>query len=414
MAGLPIHILAKPVGATCNLACTYCFYSDKTDVVGPPVRMSESVLRAWITQAFAGWEGAEVPFLWQGGEPTAAGLGFYERAFALQQELGDGRPVSNHVQTNGMLVDADWAALFADHDVLVGLSIDGPRALHDSVRQDRKGQGSFDRVMAGFEVLAKAGVRCNTLTTVGAHNAHAPREVYRFLRDLGHGHLQFIPLVECVGPGGDLASPGALGGTLTPFSVGASAWGTFLTEVFAAWLAQDVGRVHVRTFESALGAWCGQAPTVCVLGPDCSAALVLEANGDVFCCDHYVYPEHRLGNVGERSLRSMHRSPAMRRFAAAKTAEASAECRACPWWTACHGDCPKHRIVRTPSGEPISHLCEGYRRFFATADPWLRSMRDALQEGRPAASVSQKPPPRAARNAPCPCGSGRRTKRCCG
>jgi uncharacterized protein len=405
-AAAPFHALTKPAGSICNLACSYCFYLEKVHLYrgGGSLRMSKEVLDAYIRDYIAAQPGSEVHFAWQGGEPTLLGLEFFREAVALQERYAGGRIVKNAFQTNGILLDAEWAEFFARHEFLVGLSIDGPRELHDAYRVDRGGQPTFERVMAGLEALKARKVEFNTLTTVNRKNARHPGEVYRFLKKTGSGYIQFIPIVErdapaagtvpglWLAPPPDHPSMADADSAATPWSVRPADYGEFLCRIFDEWVGQDVGRVFVQQFDAALANWVGEPPGICVFSNNCGRAVAVEHNGDIYSCDHYVYPEYRLGNLLNTSFASMVDSPVQRRFGEAKSAALPRYCRECPVEFACHGECPKHRFLRTPDGEPgLNYLCAAYRRFFTHIDSPMRTMAALLQAGRAPAEIMQIP-----------------------
>ncbi|MFA6108660.1 MAG: anaerobic sulfatase maturase [Candidatus Latescibacterota bacterium] len=429
------HVMAKPVGPACNLRCRYCFYLEKERLFrdrSGPGRMDDEVLERYVRQYLEAHDAPVVEFAWQGGEPTLAGLDFFRRAVALQERYGAGRRITNALQTNGVLLDEEWAEFLAAHRFLVGVSVDGPRELHDRYRIDRGGQPTFDRVLASLRLLRRHGVEFNTLTAVQRHNAGHPSEVYAFLREEGSGYLQLIPILErrAVAPGPDDLS--LIGpehdrpSEVTGWSVGAAEYGRFLCRIFDEWVRADVGRVFVQPFDVALGAWLGQPSSLCVFAETCGRALVLEHNGDLYACDHYVYPEYRLGNLREQFLGELVSGPELQRFGLDKRDRLPTVCRQCRYRFACNGGCPKHRFRRAPDGESgLNYLCAGYRSFFAHIDPYMQVMAAAINQGRTAAGVipwarqldeqaaaRRRGPP--GRNDPCPCGSGRKHKQCCG
>ena len=428
-ANRPFHVTAKPAGPLCNLDCAYCFYLQKEALYpGRPVKagwtMPDEVLEAFVRDYIASQLGDDVTFTWQGGEPTLLGIGFFRRVVALQQRYAEGRRIDNALQTNGVLLDAEWGAFLREHDFLVGVSIDGPRELHDRYRTDKGGQPTFDAVVRGVRVLQASGVTFTTLTVVHGDNARRPIDVYDFLVDLGSRFLQFIPLVERVGEPGRhqgpaLAPPETIVAPVTPWSVRPDDYGSFLCAVFDRWVRRDVGRVAVQVFEVALESWLGLPQSVCLFRETCGDAMALEHNGDVYACDHYVYPAHRVGHVLDRSLSTLLASPAQRRFGDAKRDALPGECRHCGVRFACHGECPKNRFAVTSSGEQgLNHLCPAYKRFFTHVDPYMRFMAGRVSEGRPAADVMpwarRRDAERVGRIDPCPCGSGREHARCCG
>lgn len=427
--------MAKPAGPNCNLRCEYCFYLEKPDVLGPgPRRMDDELLERFIRQRIEGSPGPEVEFAWQGGEPTLAGLPFFRRAVELQRKHARGRRITNAFQTNGTRLDDEWAAFLARHRFLVGISLDGPKDFHDAFRRSRTGQPSFDRVMRGVRFLKKHRVEFNTLTTIHRGNSGSASEIYRFLVDeVGSRYLQFIPIVER-----EVAAPSVEGRRLfrpgdgeaaprvTDWSVLPRDYGNFLIQIFDGWVRRDVGRVFVQMFDDALANWVGAPGAVCVHSESCGDAVALEANGDVFSCDHYVYPEYRLGNIRRAPLRELVASPIQQAFRRLKRGGLPPECRRCAVRFACHGGCPKHRFLPADDGSPTrNYLCEGYRNFFTHVDAPMRTMAALLRVRRspaeimtmlrrrtPDATPSMNPGiPSTAR---CPCGSGRSFGTCCG
>ncbi|MCS7048178.1 MAG: anaerobic sulfatase maturase [Verrucomicrobiae bacterium] len=416
--------MIKPVGPICNLDCRYCFYLEKEKLFSPTenFRMPDAVLERFIQHYIESQPVPVITFAWQGGEPTLLGVDFFRKAVALQQRYANGKRIENALQTNGVLLDDEWGAFLAENQFLVGLSVDGPRELHDRYRVDKKQQPTFDRVMRGLEVLKKHHVEFNTLTVVHRHNARHPLEVYRFLKDIGSRYLQFIPLVERLPDaearalGLDLAGPPSpdavtASSEVTRWSVLPEDYGEFLVHIFDEWVRQDVGQVFVQLFDVALANWMGEPPGLCVFMERCGAAVAMEHNGDVYSCDHYVYPHYRLGNVLNASLGEMVQSAFQQKFGRDKSDTLPAYCRRCDVRFACHGECPKHRFLRTPDGEPgLNYLCAAYKRFFHHIDPFMRRMTQLIQSGLPAAHIMFLT---ARRNDPCPCGSGRKFKQCC-
>lgn len=404
MARAPFHVLTKPVGSLCNLACRYCFYLEKAKLYpgATDFRMKPDVLERYVRDYIAAQPGDTVHFGWQGGEPTLLGVPFFRAAVALQRKYANGRTIANAIQTNGVLLDDEWGEFLAREKFLVGLSIDGPRELHDAYRVDRGGQPSFDRVMAGLEVLKRHRVEFNTLTTVHRKNARQPLLVYRFLREIGSGFIQFIPIVERSAPENDtglwLAPPpdhpdsDDLDRQVTAWSVRPADYGEFLCRIFDEWVQRDVGRVFVQHFDAALANWAGAPAGICVFSEKCGRALAVEHNGDVYSCDHYVYPAYRLGNVKEASLAALVDSPGQTAFGEAKSSTLPQYCRECPVRFACHGECPKHRFLKTPTGEPgLNYLCHAYRRFFTHIDPAMRTMAMLLRSGTAPAQIMAIP-----------------------
>lgn len=447
------HLLAKPTGATCNLDCAYCFFLSKEMLYpGSRFRMADELLEAYIRQLLAAHTTPDVQVAWQGGEPTLMGLPFFERSLALvEQYRRPGVRVSYTIQTNGTLLDDAWAAFFKRHDFLVGISIDGPQAMHDAYRVDKGGQPTFDRVMRGLHYLQTHGVEYNTLTTLHHANADHPIAVYRFLRDVCQSRfIQFIPIIERVPvqeadrarADGHLAAPGQVntspwsswrdrplytqeGEWVTDRSLRPEQYGDFLIGVFEEWVRRDVGTVYVQMFDVALANWVGEPPGLCVHSKTCGLALAIEHNGDLYACDHFVEPAYKLGNILETPMIELVASPQQQKFGQDKFDTLPAYCRACDVRFACHGGCPKDRFLHTPDGEPgLNYLCAGFQRFFHHIDAPMRMMAGLLRQQRAPAEIMGHYRARdrrlaeafaaAGRNDPCPCGSGIKFKACHG
>jgi uncharacterized protein len=430
-----VHVMAKPSGAVCNIDCTYCFYLEKEKLYpekGKNWRMSDETLALYVRQYIEAQDVPEVNFAWQGGEPTLMGVDFFRKAVLLQQQYANGKTITNAFQTNGTLLDDEWGAFLGEHKFLIGISIDGPQEMHDRYRIDKGGHPTFDKVMQGVEVLKKHKVEFNTLTVLQAHNAQYPIEVYRFLKDMGSYFMQFIPIVERIAeqPGPDLLTlvdPHFEDKTkVSNWSVSATQYGRFLCAIFDEWVRQDVGKYFVQIFDVALGAWLGQNPSLCIFAETCGDALIIEHNGDLYSCDHFVYPEYNLGNVHDLSIREMVASPHQRKFGTDKRDTLPQYCRDCDYRFACNGGCPKHRFIHTPDGEKgLNYFCKGYKMFFKHADPYLRVMANEVARGRPASQVMQwikhreqmqmvEKMKQVGRNDVCPCGSGKKYKHCHG
>jgi uncharacterized protein len=377
----PFHLMLKPAGAACNLACEYCYYLAKqAHYPGSGLRMSEETLAQITTAYLAAHPGPEVVFGWQGGEPLLAGLELFRTALALQQQHAHpGQRVLNTLQTNGTLVTEEWAEFFAAHGFLVGVSTDGPPDLHDRYRHDRGGGPSYVRAARGLRTLQQHGVEVNALATVNRTTAEHPLRVYHHLLDLGFRHLQFIPIVERQSPASRKA---------TPWSVRPEPLGEFLCAIFDHWARHDVGEVFVQTFESALNVWLGRAPTQCVHASVCGHALAVEHTGDLYACDHFVFPEHRRGHVTPETLAALVAGEAQQAFGQVK-ADLPEECRACQARPLCGGDCPKHRLRLGADGKPLSYLCPAYRRFFGHTAEVLSAMAGEIRAGRSAAGVME-------------------------
>ena len=413
----PFHLMAKPTGAKCNLDCKYCFFLEKESLYpGSRFRMSDDIQEAFIRQTLEAQSAPEVTITWQGGEPTLMGLPFFRRAITLARQYA--RPtqrVSHQIQTNGTLLNDEWCEFLRENRVLVGISLDGPRAMHDEFRVDKLGRPTFDSVMRGVRLLQKHGVDYNILATLHAANQDHPVEVYRFFRDeVGTDWVQFIPIVERL--------PGTDGVTnVSPRSIDPLKYGTFLIGVFDEWVRRDVGRVFVQDFEVALRCWMGLPATLCIHAETCGDAMALEHNGDVYSCDHFVNPEHLLGNLMETPLVQIVTSKQQRAFGLAKRDTLPEMCRACDVRFACQGGCPKDRLTTTPEGDPnLNYLCPGYMAYFRHIDRPMRMIAGLLEKGQPADAVMDllareraEARVKVGRNAPCPCGSGKKYKKCC-
>ena len=422
-----IHVLAKPTGSTCNLNCDYCFYLKKESLYpGSRFRMSDEVLEAYLAQLIAAHRTDTVTVAWQGGEPTLMGLDFFRRAVALQEKhRRPGMRFENTLQTNGTLLTDEWCAFLRENNFLVGISIDGPPRIHDVHRKDKAGGPTSKRVLHGLRLLQRHGVETNVLVTVNRINAESPLEVYRFLRDEAKvSWIQYIPAIERMQAG--VVSAHQEGTSVSPRSVTPEQWGTFLTAVFDEWVRNDVGKVFVQTFEAAVRSWLGLGSSgMCVFDPTCGHGLALEHNGDLYACDHFVEPGHLLGNILKTPMADLAASKRQQQFGRAKLESLPRFCRECAVRFACHGECPRNRFLTTPEGEPgLNYLCAGYKSFFEHADTSLKLLAELLRRGRPAgqimsllAQVEEQTRPdsgKTSRNAPCPCGSGLKYKRCHG
>lgn len=424
------HVMAKPIGPICNLDCKYCFYLEKESLY-PQVEkwaMSEEVLDGYIRQYIEAQDAPVANFAWQGGEPTLLGVEYFRLVAALEKQYANGKRITNALQTNGVLLNDEWGEFLRENQFLVGISIDGPRSLHDAYRVDKGGQPTFDRVMRGIETLKRHSVDFNTLTTLHRANADSPLEVYRFLKEIGSGYIQFIPIVERISQqvtsnGLQLVSPEFRDAAhVAPWSVAPLQFGKFLCAIFDEWVRQDVGRYFVQLFDVSLEMWAGMEASLCVFRRTCGAALAIEHCGDLYSCDHFVYPQNRLGNIMESPLKSLVESVQQHDFGEAKESNLPRYCRECDVRFACNGECPKHRFLNTPDGEPgLNYLCAGYKMFFRHIDPYMRFMAAELAAHHPPANVmswvaaqdARAKFEKACRNDPCPCGSGRKFKHCC-
>jgi uncharacterized protein len=391
------HVLAKPSGPDCNLDCDYCFYLEKEQFYPSPEprRMSLDVLESFIRQKIEGHQLDLVHFTWQGGEPTLLGLDFFKHVVRLQKKFAGDKQIENGFQTNGLLLTDEWGQFFKQNQFLVGLSIDGPEAIHDRYRIDKGGNGTHERVMKALQLLQTHGVQFNTLTVVNARNQDHADEVYDFLKSTGSAHWQFIPIVERIREqDGKLAAPNEQEGcTLAKYSVDPKAYGRFLVGIFQRWVKEDVGKIFIQHFEAALAGQLGMTPGVCIWNEYCGQALAIEHNGDVYPCDHYVFPEYKLGNIMETPLENMVNSVEQDLFGNAKLWGLTRDCRLCEVKYLCHGECPKHRFSKSSTGEENhNYLCEGYKDFFTTIHPLLVEMADLYDNGIPIQDVMKGMP----------------------
>lgn len=396
-ASRPFHVMAKPIGPQCNLRCSYCFYLEKEALFPQRSsrRMNDDTLEAFVRHYIGAQHGDRVVFAWQGGEPTLLGIDYFRKVIALQRRYADGRRIENALQTNGTLLDAEWGAFLKEHEFLVGISIDGPAALHDRHRLDLQRRGTLRAVLRGLEVLQRHDVAFNTLTCVSTANCDKPLEVYRFLKRIGSRHLQFIPVVELAADKADCGDGLKLrvpmrrpDGTprLAPWSITGEQWGRFLTAIFDRWVQHDVGEVYVDMFELSLAKWLGIRGGMCVHNETCGDALAVEHDGTVYSCDHYVYPEFRLGSILDQTLSELVDSPQQQAFGLDKRQGLSAQCLRCPVLFACNGGCPKHRFT-AKNAEAHSHLCAGYFAYFNHIDPPMRVMANLYRRGQSPAMI---------------------------
>ena len=399
---LSFNIMLKPAGSLCNLDCNYCYYLDKAAIYGgrEPV-MTEEMLETVVREYIAANDVPEVSFNWHGGEPLVLGLDFYRKAVDFERKYADGKQILNTIQTNGTLLNREWTEFFRKNGFLVGISIDGPKDIHDRYRKDKGGAPTFDKVLRGVGLLYSGGVEFNTMSTVNKASEGRGLEVYQFLKSIGSRYMQFMPVVEHVkyplnaagkpvkGARPFIVDPKEENAQIAPWSVSDIAFGKFLCDIFDYWVRNDVGRYYVNQFDAALANWYGTQPGTCVYAETCGGNAVIEHNGDLYPCDHFVYPKYRLGNIAEQSIQEMMGSGAMVRFGIDKRNALPGRCRRCEWAFACHGECPKHRFAATESGETgLNALCAGYRKFFAHVAPYMDFMKDQLnKEEAPAAVI---------------------------
>lgn len=417
------HVMTKPIGPICNLDCEYCFYLDKEKLYPNTrsFRMTDEVLENYVRQYIEAQKVDEVTFAWQGGEPTLMGVEFFRRAVEFQKKYRrTGMRIQNSFQTNGTLLNDEWARFLKRNNFLIGLSIDGPPKLHDRLRYDKHGRPSSKDVLRGLKLLQKHGVDYNVLCVLNRYNADYPLELYRYFKSLGVEFLQFIPAVEHLE-----------GRNVSECSVEAKQYGKFLCAIFDQWVMNDIGKIFVQIFDIALEAWLGYKPSLCIFSETCGDAMAIEHNGDLYSCDHFVFPEYHLGNIAEKSMGEMVDSQFQRKFGTDKRDNLPVYCQECEVRFVCNGGCPKNRFIQTPTGEDgLNYLCAGYKMFFNHIDEPMRLMAAALEAGRPANSISpvmreegnrqltgtvvrSETAEKVGRNSPCPCGSGKKHKHCC-
>jgi uncharacterized protein len=423
------NVMLKPAGPSCNLNCTYCYYLEKNKLYGTGnMKMSDQLLEEFTRQYIEANEVPVVTFTWQGGEPTLMGLEFFQKAIEYQKRYSGGKRIENAFQTNGTRLNDGWCKFFTDNKILVGISIDGAEHNHDRYRKTASGGPTFKRVMKGIELLHKHKVEFNTLSVVNDYNVHYASETYRFLKKTGSGFMQFLPVVERISSdAGDndmkLVAPVHGRADVTSWSVDASDFGKFLVTIFDEWVRNDVAKYFVQIFDTTLANYVGEPPGLCVFNETCGDALVMEHNGDLYSCDHFVYPEYFLGNITETPLIDLAKSQHQFDFGIDKRNTLPRYCLQCEVRYACHGECPKHRFILTPDGKPgLNYLCEGYKLFFRHVEPYMDFMARELKSKRAPANVMnwirnkenqvvKHVMPE--RNDPCPCGSGKKFKNCC-
>lgn len=424
------YVMSKPTSSVCNLDCTYCYYLEKEKLYPEQKNylMDDDTLERYVQQYIQAQDVDQVHFVWQGGEPTLAGLPFYKKALELQKKYANGKEIFNSLQTNGILLNDEWCQFFHRNQFLIGLSIDGPEDLHDAYRVTRQGRPTFTKVINAIEFLKKHKVEFNTLTVINNINVKHPERVYEFLKSTGSSFLQFIPLIEREAQkveDGDLyyIDPNyTKKANVTDWSVDASEYGRFLNRIFDIWVRKDIDKVYVQMFDTTLGAWCNQPAQLCIFSETCGHAFALESNGDVYQCDHYVYPDYKLGNIHDNHLRELNCSQEAIQFGQDKKSTLPPACLKCEYRFACHGGCPKHRFVNVPNSKyQHNYFCEGYKSFFKHSEPAMKKMKELIMSGRsPAELMSQYSQTNAVtnknigRNDPCICNSGKKYKKCCG
>jgi len=432
MGPTAFQVMVKPIGPICNLNCTYCYYLEKDNLypLKKDFKMPEEILESFIRQQIENQEVPVVNFVWQGGEPALMRIDFYRKAIELEKKYANGKKIENAFQTNGTLLNDEWCEFFKENNFLIGISIDGPEKLHNKYRLTKGNKPSFHKVMHGISLLKKHNVDFNTLSVVNDYNSHYPLEVYNFFKKTGSQFMQFIPIVERIAdtPGPDslkLVSPDFKeDATVSDWSVKPKQFGKFLCAIFDEWVRNDVGKYYIQIFDVSLANWVGANPNLCAFSETCGNATVMEHNGDLYSCDHFVYKENYLGNIMETPLVSMVKTIEQTQFGLNKRDKLPRYCLKCEYRFACHGECPKNRIIKTPDGEPgLNYNCEAYKMFFKHIDPYMQYMAKELNKKRSPANVMNwirqselqkstiKVPER---NSPCPCGSGKKYKKCCG
>lgn len=380
--------LVKPVGSRCNLDCSYCYYLDKAKFYGKgPSVMDPELLETYIRQYIQANDVPQITFCWHGGEPLLAGTDYYRRAIMLQNKYKGDREIINTMQTNGTLVTQEWCAFWKENNFLIGISIDGPQDIHDAYRIGKGGDPTWEKVMRAVDLCARTGVEYNTLSVVNNLSEGRGGEIYRFLKSIGSRYMQFLPAVEHVTGTGKrpaIVPPGTPGSQPAPWNISAKGYGRLLNDIFDEWVVQDVGRYFVQLFDVALAQWAGVTPSLCAFTETCGDAMIVEHNGDVYTCDHFVYPEFRLGNIMQDDLRELIRSDRQFRFGVNKRNTLPSECLRCELYFACRGECPKHRFGTSESGEEnMNVLCEGYKLFFTHVEPYMNFMALMLQQDMP-------------------------------
>ena len=391
----PLYVLAKPVGASCNLRCKYCYYLEKAHLYrNAPARvMSDELLERFVQEYIQAQTMSQVLFTWHGGEPLMRPLSFYKKAVALQEKYAFGRQIDNTIQTNGTLLTDEWCEFFKEHNWLVGISIDGPQEFHDEYRRTASDKPSWQKVMRGIRLLRKHGVEWNAMAVVNDFNAGYPLEFYHFFKEMGAKYIQFAPVVERMAAHSDGRHRATLVDQECPvadFSVSPAQWGDFLCAIFDEWVRHDVGQTYVEIFDCTLANWVGERPGICVYAKECGHAGVMEFNGDVYSCDHFVFPEYKLGNIRDKTLVEMLYGEQQRQFSCLKHATLPKQCKECEWEFACHGECPKNRFVNDRYGNPgLNYLCSGYRHFYEHVAPYMDFMKKEFMNQRPPANVME-------------------------
>lgn len=392
----PLYVMLKPAGAHCNLACKYCYYLEKNNLYDKSHRhiMSDEMLEQFTREYIEAQTMPQVLFTWHGGEPLMRSIDFYKKALALQKKYARGRRIDNVIQTNGTMLTDEWCEFFAQNNWLVGISIDGPQEYHDHYRLTTTGNPSWQKVMHGIELLKKHHVEWNAMAVVNAYNADHPLEFYHFFKDNGCQYLQFTPIVERLTKHQDGRTLASLADDkeipLADFSVTPELWGNFLCAIFDEWVRNDVGKMFVEIFDCTLANWMGVLPGICAYSKNCGHAGVMEHNGDVYSCDHFVFPEYKLGNIRDHTLIEMLYGDKQHAFSRLKHTSLPRQCKECDMEFACHGECPKNRFEKDKYGEPgLNYLCKGYYQYYSHVAPYMNFMKRELQAQRPPANIME-------------------------
>lgn len=396
----PLYIMAKPAGSMCNLACKYCYYLEKANLYkdNKEELMSDTLLNKFIKEYIESQTTPNVLFTWHGGEPLMQPLSFYKKVLKLENQYAKGRTIDNCIQTNGTLLNNEWCKFLHDNHWLVGLSIDGPQQFHDKYRRNKQGQPSYNNVMHGIELLNKHNVEWNAMAVVNDTNVNYPLDFYHFFKDMDCHYIQFTPIVERFiyhDDGRKIASVNDINAKdsnihVTDFSVKPEQWGNFLCTIFDEWVRNDVGEYYIQLFDATLANWCGAEPGICSMAKNCGQVGVIEFNGDVYSCDHFVFPEYKLGNINNKSLTEMMYSTRQIKFGTSKSLSLPRQCHNCEYLFACNGECPKNRFMITNDGEKgLNYLCEGYYKFFKHVAPYMDYMKKELDEERAPANIMQ-------------------------
>ena len=385
------NMMFKPVGAECNLGCSYCYYQDKVRLYDEHSYLSMDCLEKVIKEYIDINASEQIVFDWHGGEPLLLGLDYLKKIVEIQRKYRGNKHIYNTIQTNATLLTADFAAFFKENNFLVGVSIDGPQDIHDKFRKDKGGNPTFLKVMRGVELLHRYAVDFNTLTTISKAGEGRGLEVYSFLKNIGSHYMQFMPVYEYVDNKNNIASPDDKQSALASWSVSPIEYGKFMCDIFDCWVRNDVGSYFVNLFDSTLANYCGMNPGTCVYSETCGANAVMEHNGDIYPCDHFVYPRYKLGNVKESSLREIVSSENATRFGIDKRNSLPAQCLRCEYYFACHGECPKHRFAKSDKNESgLNSLCEGLYYFFSHVDPYMQTMKNLVLEGKEAKLIKNR------------------------